>query len=130
MYFYTRCVKVARMSIRMRHTKGHSANRRSHHALTAIKPVKDKESGNLRLPHHLDEVTGMYRGKQIFTPRVKIVKGEKMKGVSTAPTAKSEHDHAHVHANAEAKSTKGIFGKIATGGRPKARSGMGGVAGE
>ena len=124
------------MSIRMRHTRSHSANRRSHHALTATIAVKDKESGNLRLPHHLDEATGMYRGKQIFTPRVPAKggsasggKGEKVKGASTAPTAKSEHDHAHEHANAEAKSTKGIFGKVATGGRPKARSGMGGVAG-
>lgn len=89
--------------------------------------VKDKESGNLRLPHRLDEATGMYRGKQIFTPRVKAAKGEKVKGVSTAPIVKPAHEHAHEdHANAEAKASKGIFGKIAMGGRPKARSGFGG----
>ena len=118
------------MSIRMRHTKGHSANRRSHHALKVMTVVADKESGNLRLPHRLDEATGMYRGKQIFTPRVKAVKGEKkVKGPSTATAAEQGHEHTHEHANAEAKSSKGIFGKIATGGRPKARSGMGGVAG-
>lgn len=117
------------MSIRMRHTRGHTGNRRSHHAVTATKVVKDKESGNLRLPHHLDETTGMYRGKQIFTPRVKTAKGVKIKGASTSPAAKHEHDHVHEHENAEVKSKKGIFGKIATGGRPKARSGMGGVAG-
>ena len=118
------------MSIRMRHTRGHTANRRSHHALTATKAVKDKESGNLRLPHSVDEKTGMYRGKQIFTPRVKTVraKGEKIKGASTAPAAEHGHDHTHEHANAEAKSSKGIFGKIATSMRPKARSGMGGQA--
>lgn len=130
MIFYIPRGKVALMSIRMRHTKGHTANRRSHHALTATKSVVDKESGNRRLPHRLDEATGMYRGKQIFTPRVKTAKGEKkVKGPSTAPVAEHGHDHTHEHANAEAKSTKGIFGKIATGGRPKARSGMGGVAG-
>ena len=117
------------MSIRMRHTKGHTANRRSHHALKDMNIIKEKESGNLRLPHRVDEATGMYRGKRIFTPRVKAVKGEKVKGVSTAPAATPAHDHTHEHANAEAKSSKGFFGKVAAGGRPKARSGMGGVAG-
>ncbi len=53
------------MSVRMRHTKSHSKNRRSHHALKARVIVTDKESGALRLPHRLDESTGMYRGKLI-----------------------------------------------------------------
>jgi large subunit ribosomal protein L32 len=111
----------------MRHTKGHTGNRRSHHALSATKVVKDKESGNLRLPHHLDEVTGMYRGKQIAPPKAVRVSKEKVKGPSTAPVVKHVHEHAQeVHANAESKGTKGIAGKVATGGRPKARSGFGG----
>lgn len=122
------------MSIRMRHTSGHTANRRSHHALKNMNIVKDKESGNLRLPHRLDEATGMYRGKQIFSPKTKGVKGEKVKGASTAPAAEHEHDHSHEHTNAETNAAKGILGKIkrATrseakpGGRPKARSGFGG----
>lgn len=125
------------MSIRMRHTKGHTGNRRSHHALEATKVITDKETGNLRLPHHLDEVTGMYRGNQIFTPKVKAVKGEKKaKGPDTEPVAKAAHEHAHEeHANAEATGMKGIIGKVkraarvevnAGGGRPKARSGFGG----
>jgi hypothetical protein len=89
--------------------------------------VKDKESGNLRLPHRLDEATGMYRGKQIFTPKAKAKHEHKAKGPDTEPVAKHTHEHAtEVHANAEAKASKGIFGKIATGGRPKARSGFGG----
>ena len=88
------------MSIRMRHTRGHTNNRRSHHALKAMNIVTDKESGTLRLPHRIDEVTGMYRGKQIFTPKTKTVKGEKVKGVSTAPIPKPVHEHAHEdHAN-------------------------------
>ena len=129
--FYMRRGKVAIMSIRMRHTKGHTANRRSHHALVGIRAVKDKESGNLRLPHHLDEATGMYRGKQIFSPKVKTkrAKGASSRATVAPHSSANVGDHSHEHANAEAKSTKGIFGKIATGGRPKARSGMGGVAG-
>lgn len=115
------------MSIRMRHTRGHTGNRRSHHALKDMNIVKDKESGALRLPHRVDETTGSYRGKQIFTPKAKAEHTTKVKGVSTAPTEKHVHEHAQeVHANAEAKASKGIFGKVATGGRPKARSGFGG----
>lgn len=123
------------MSIRMRHTRGHTNNRRSHHALVKANIVKDKDSGNLRLPHRIDEVTGMYRGKQIFTPKVKAEHKSKVKGTSTQPAEKHVHEHlpaqagAHeAHANAEAKASKGIFGKVATGGRPKARSGFGGGA--
>lgn len=116
------------MSIRMRHTRGHTGNRRSHHALSATKVVTDKESGNLRLPHHLDEATGMYRGKRIAPPRVLRVSKTKVKGISTAPKAKQVHEHAkEEHANAEAKSAKGIAGKVPfSGGRPQARSGFGG----
>jgi|SRR3989338_3706529 len=115
------------MSIRMRHTRGHTGNRRSHHALKEMNIVKDKESGNLRLPHRVDEITGMYRGKQIFIPKVKSEHRTKVKGPSTEPVVKHAHEHAQeVHANAEAKSSKGISGKVATGGRPKARSGFGG----
>lgn len=113
----------------MRHTRGHTGNRRSHHALKEMNIVKDKESGNLRLPHRLDEATGMYRGKQIFTPKAKSGHKATMKGPSTEPVAKHVHEHAaEAHANAEAKSSKGISGKVATGGRPKARSGFGGGA--
>ena len=116
------------MSIRMRHTSGHTRNRRSHHALKNINIVKDKESGNLRLPHRLDEKTGMYRGKRIFTPKTKIAKQAKTKGPNTKPTAKSAHEHAHEeHANADAKSLKGVLGKVVGAtSRPKARSGFGG----
>lgn len=111
----------------MRHTRGHTNNRRSHHALSAKTTVKDKESGNIRLPHRLDEATGMYRGKQIAPARSPHAKKEKVKGPSTAPIAPHIHEHAHEeHQNAEAKSSKGITGKVATGGRPKARSGFGG----
>ncbi|RYG02310.1 MAG: 50S ribosomal protein L32 [Caulobacteraceae bacterium] len=41
--------------------------RRSHDALTAPTYVEDKNSGELRRPHHVDLKTGMYRGKQILT---------------------------------------------------------------
>jgi large subunit ribosomal protein L32 len=40
--------------------------RRSHHALTKPAYVEDKDSGELRRPHHIDLKTGMYRGRQIL----------------------------------------------------------------
>jgi large subunit ribosomal protein L32 len=115
------------MSIRMRHTRGHTNNRRSHHALKNTNVIKDAESGNLRLPHRLDEATGQYRGKQIAPAKVARVSGSKVKGPSTAPVAVHTHEHAdEKHANAEMKGSRGVAGKVATGGRPKARSGFGG----
>lgn len=43
--------------------------RRSHDALVAPTYVEDKDSGNLRRPHHVDLKTGMYRGKQVLEPK-------------------------------------------------------------
>lgn len=115
------------MSIRMRHTRGHTGNRRSHHALKQTNVIAEKDT--LRLPHHIDEATGMYRGKQIAPARATRATVAKAKGPSTEPTKEHTHEHAHAeHANAEAKSSKGVSGKVATGGRPKARSGFGGGA--
>jgi len=68
----------------MRHTSAHTKNRRSHHALKNTNIVTDKESGALRLPHRIDETTGMYRGKQIAPAKAVKVKKEK-------------DTHTHVH---------------------------------
>ncbi len=43
--------------------------RRSHDSLQAPTYVEDKDSGELRRPHHVDLKTGMYRGRQILTPK-------------------------------------------------------------
>ena len=52
--------KVTRMK------RGH---RRSTDALKAPTYVEDKNSGELRRPHHIDLKTGMYRGKQVLEPK-------------------------------------------------------------
>ena len=114
------------MSVRMRHTSSHTKNRRSHHALVEQGIVTDKESGNLRLPHRLDEKTGMYRGIQIV--KVKVVKekakkktGKKDKIVkaNTSPTAEK-----HIVTEGVEKK-QGLFGRM-TQGKAKSRSGFGG----
>ena len=43
--------------------------RRSHHALKSPAYREDKDSGELRRPHHIDLSTGMYRGKRILAPK-------------------------------------------------------------
>ena len=43
--------------------------RRSHHALGANSYIEDKETGELKRPHHVDLKTGMYKGRQVITPK-------------------------------------------------------------
>ena len=43
--------------------------RRSASALKKPTYVEDKDSGELRRPHHIDLKTGMYRGRQVLTPK-------------------------------------------------------------
>ncbi|RFB78744.1 50S ribosomal protein L32 [Methylovirgula sp. 4M-Z18] len=43
--------------------------RRSADALKSSAYVEDKNSGELRRPHHIDLKTGMYRGRQVLTQK-------------------------------------------------------------
>ena len=43
--------------------------RRSADALARPTYVEDKDSGELRRPHHIDLKTGMYRGRQVIEPK-------------------------------------------------------------
>ena len=43
--------------------------RRSHQALKNPSYVEDKDSGELRRPHHVDLKSGMYRGRQVLEPK-------------------------------------------------------------
>jgi large subunit ribosomal protein L32 len=45
--------------------------RRSADALAAPAYVEDKDSGELRRPHHVDLKTGMYRGRQVLAVKSK-----------------------------------------------------------
>ena len=40
--------------------------RRSHDRLKSATYIEDKESGELRRPHHVDPKTGLYRGRQVL----------------------------------------------------------------
>lgn len=50
-------------------TRAKRGMRRADDALKAPTYVEDKNTGELRRPHHVDLKTGMYRGRQVLTPR-------------------------------------------------------------
>lgn len=62
------------MSVRMRHTKGHTRNRRSHHALKAPRISACPDCGAPHLRHKMCETCGKYRGKQVVDVMAKIEK--------------------------------------------------------
>jgi large subunit ribosomal protein L32 len=62
------------MAVPKRKTSPSKRNmRRSHDALSQPVYVEDKNSGELRRPHHIDLKSGMYRGRQVLKPKSKTV---------------------------------------------------------
>lgn len=52
------------MVVRMRHTRSHTKNRRSHHTVARTRISKD-ESGTPHVRHRMNPVTGKYRGREV-----------------------------------------------------------------
>lgn len=50
----------------MRHTRAHTKNRRSHHALKANTITIDEKTKTSSLRHRVNMETGMYRGRQVI----------------------------------------------------------------
>jgi large subunit ribosomal protein L32 len=80
------------MVIRMRHTRGHTANRRSHHALKAPALSACQNCGALHRPHHMCLDCGFYNGKMVVDMKAKTeartarmeAKKEAIRGKATA----------------------------------------------
>lgn len=54
------------MVIRMRHTRSHTGNRRSHHALKAADLSVCAHCGAQHRPHHMCLQCGYYNGRQVM----------------------------------------------------------------
>jgi ribosomal protein L32 len=62
------------MVIRMRHTRSHTRNRRSHHALHGSAITTDAKTGATHLRHRVDMKSGTYRGKKVIDVVKKVEK--------------------------------------------------------
>lgn len=70
------------MVVRMRHTRAHTKNRRSHHALTS--PTLSKDASGVLHIRHRATLDGMYKGRSVTGDPVKRV----MKKQGKKPVAK------------------------------------------
>jgi ribosomal protein L32 len=60
------------MVVRMRHTRSHTKNRRSHHALA--KPALARDGNVVHMRHRMSTETGMYRGRKVVDLTLKLDK--------------------------------------------------------
>lgn len=65
------------MVVRMRHTRAHTANRRSHHALKDPALSKDND-GTMHIRHRAS-LDGMYKGRSVIGDPVKKVQKKQAK---------------------------------------------------
>ena len=54
---------------RKKMSKSRIGMRRAGHHLDTVTWVEDKKSGELRRPHHIDLKSGMYKGRQVLSPK-------------------------------------------------------------
>ncbi len=65
------------MVVRMRHTRAHTANRRSHHAVVDPRLSECSKCKSVHVKHHACGVCGTYRGKEVLNTMKKVEKTAK-----------------------------------------------------
>lgn len=75
------------MVVRMRHTKSHTANRRSHHALVAIRMAACENCKAPKRGHTVCQACGFYRGMKVIDL---VKKAEKKQKKDKAKKAQEE----------------------------------------
>lgn len=74
------------MVIRMRSTRSHTGNRRSHHALKATGIMACTKCKKPTLPHKLCANCGTYKGKEVVDVLKKVNRKQKKKKAAEAKT--------------------------------------------
>lgn len=73
------------MTVRMRHTRGHTNNRRSQ--IKIAKPAISKDSeGNSHMRHRVSLATGTYRGRKVIDLNAKLERKSKKVSEKAAKT--------------------------------------------
>jgi len=89
------------MSVRMRHTKGHTRNRRSHHALTSVRLSTCSKCSQEHIRHRACLNCGTYRGREVIDVSVALTKAELKKQAKADAKAAAAAEEAGESANAE-----------------------------
>jgi len=71
------------MVIRMRHTRAHTGNRRSHHALKSGAFSNCSHCGKPRVPHTVCAACGYYRGRKVLDLVKKVEKKQARRKAGT-----------------------------------------------
>jgi len=80
------------MVVHMRHTRAHTANRRSHHALKGARFVACQKCGAKHLMHRVCMQCGTYRGKAVIDVLKKAVKATKKTEAKAVSKKKSDKE--------------------------------------
>ena len=73
------CGTIFIMTVRMRHTRSHTGNRRSHHALKLVNLAKCAHCAFSIMPHTVCTNCGKYQDRQVIDVLGKLNKKEKKK---------------------------------------------------
>ena len=52
-------------------SKSRRNQRRSHDALKKVNMILDKDTGEYRLPHHMDKISGEYKSRKVIVSKTK-----------------------------------------------------------